>query len=99
MFFENLDKMPESDKNPKCLVKKLRAEGSLLPAVCVTCGDAGALLDVNEDFVKFLKEQGVDVPLRWNPGIMSGILGTPISKKECNGCRWKIAVWILIAET
>lgn len=67
-LFGDLDKMLESDKNPKYLVKKLKAEGSVLPAVYMACGDADALLGVNEDFAKFLKEQGVDVTFEVGPG-------------------------------
>ena len=67
-LFGDLDKMLESDKNPKYLVQKLKAEGNDLPAVYMACGDADALLGVNEDFAKFLKEQGVDVTFEVGPG-------------------------------
>ena len=48
-------------KNPKFLVEQLLKEDRKLPKIYMACGDKDILLDVNKDFVAFLKEKSVDV--------------------------------------
>ena len=66
--FGDLSKVLESDKNPRWLVKQLRAAKKDLPKLYMACGDQDHLLPVNEDMVKFLKEQGADVTFEIGPG-------------------------------
>ena len=66
--FGDLSKVLESDKNPRWLVKHLKAEKKDLPKIYMACGDEDHLLPVNKDMAKFLKEQGADVTFEIGPG-------------------------------
>lgn len=66
--FGDLDKVLNSDKNPKFLVEQMKKEGIELPSVYMACGEEDNLLGVNQDFAQFLKEQGVDVLFEVGPG-------------------------------
>lgn len=66
--FGDLSKVLESDKNPRWLVKRLNENKKNLPKIYMACGDQDSLLPVNEDMVKFLKEQGADVTFEIGPG-------------------------------
>lgn len=66
--FGDLDKLLQSDKNPKYLVKSLKEEGKPLPRIYMACGDKDGLLPVNEALAAFLKEQGADVTFEIGPG-------------------------------
>lgn len=59
--FGDLDKLLESDKNPKYLVKQLKTKGKELPKIFMACGDEDSLLKVNQDFTMFLEAEGADV--------------------------------------
>lgn len=66
--FGDLSKVLESDKNPRWLVKQLKAARKDLPKVYMACGDADHLLPVNKDMAEFLKKQGADVVFEIGPG-------------------------------
>lgn len=66
--FGDLEKLLQSDKNPKYLVKKLKEEGKPLPKIYMACGDKDSLLPVNEELAAFLKEQGAEITFEIGPG-------------------------------
>ena len=66
--FGDLTKLLDSDKNPKYLVKQLKAAGKPLPKIYMACGDQDSLLSVNKAMAAFLKEQGGDVTFEVGPG-------------------------------
>ena len=66
--FGDLDKVAESDKNPKWLIRKLAGEGKPVPKIFLTCGTEDSLLGANRDFRDFLAEQGVEVTYTEGPG-------------------------------
>lgn len=59
--FGDLEKVVESDKNPKWLVKKLKESGKDLPKIYLTCGKQDFLLDANRNLKDFLNDQGIEV--------------------------------------
>ena len=66
--FGDLTKLLDSDKNPKFLVKQLKAQGKPFPKIYMACGDQDSLLPVNQAFADFLQEQGADVTFAVGPG-------------------------------
>ena len=68
VFGADLNAALQSDKNPKVLVKELIAQGKELPSIFMACGTEDFLLEKNEDFAKFLKEQGVPFTYVKAPG-------------------------------
>lgn len=66
--FGDLDKLLESDKNPKWLVKQLLSEGVRLPEIFMACGESDFLLPKNVEMAGFLKENGVPVTFLTGPG-------------------------------
>lgn len=66
--FGDLTKLLGSDKNPKFLVKQLKAQGKPFPKIYMACGDQDSLLPVNQAFADFLREQGAEVTLEIGPG-------------------------------
>ena len=67
-LFGDLDKVIESDKNPKYLVKQILKEGKEMPKIYMACGEDDSLLGVNKDMYAFLKENGADVQFEIGPG-------------------------------
>ncbi len=59
--FGDLEKVVESDKNPKWLVKKLKERNKNIPKIYLTCGKQDFLLDTNRELRNFLNEQGIEV--------------------------------------
>ena len=66
--FGDLTKLLDSDKNPKYIVKQLKAAGKPLPKIYMACGDKDSLLKPNKEMAAFLKEQGADVTFEVGPG-------------------------------
>lgn len=66
--FGDLSNLLESDKNPKYLVKRLKAAGKPLPRIYMACGSEDGLLPLNRDMAGFLKEQGAEVTFEVGPG-------------------------------
>ncbi len=66
--FGDLSKLLGSDKDPKALIEKLKADGSPLPRIYMACGTEDELLPVNRDMVKFLKKHGVEHKYVEGPG-------------------------------
>lgn len=66
--FGDLDKVLESDMNPKYLIRKLKKTNKPIPKIFMACGDQDSLLDVNEDLAAFFKENDVDVTFEVGPG-------------------------------
>ena len=63
-----LDKLLESDKNPKYIVKNLIKAGADIPKIYLACGDSDNLLGVSQDMADFLKGQNIDVTFEIGPG-------------------------------
>ncbi len=59
--FGDLDKVLESDKNPKWLAKKLVEEGKELPEIYMACGTKDGLMGANIDFRDYLLGLGYHV--------------------------------------
>lgn len=66
--FGNLDELLTSDKNPKWLVQQLIKEQVTLPEIYMACGTEDFLLQSNQDFAGFLKEQGIHVTFETGTG-------------------------------
>ena len=66
--FGDLAQALDSDKNPKYLVKQLKAAGKTLPRIYMACGDQDGLLEMNRDMAAFLQAQGADVTFEIGPG-------------------------------
>lgn len=66
--FGDLSKLMGSDKDPKALIKKLKAHGSPLPRIYMACGTEDDLLPVNKDMVKFLEKEGLEYKYEEGPG-------------------------------
>lgn len=66
--FGDLTRLLDSDKNPRWLAARHRAEGKELPRIYMACGDRDSLLPVNEAMAAFLREQGADVTFEIGPG-------------------------------
>lgn len=67
-LFGDLDKLSESDKDPKYLVEQLIKEKAQIPAIYMACGKEDSLLSYNQDFVKFLQDKNVTVTYEEGPG-------------------------------
>lgn len=67
-IFGNLEAAVKGDKNPRYLVKKLKAEGTEFPKIYMACGLEDSLLAANRDFKRFLDEHGVDAVLEESEG-------------------------------
>lgn len=59
--FGDLDKVLESDMNPKWLARKLVEEGKELPEFYLACGTKDSFMGVNEDLRDYLKGLGYKV--------------------------------------
>ena len=59
--FGDLDKVAESDKNPKWIAKNLIEDKTELPKIYIACGLEDSLLPKNQELQKYLKELGYDV--------------------------------------
>ncbi|MDO4621734.1 MAG: alpha/beta hydrolase family protein [Eubacteriales bacterium] len=67
-FFGDLDKVLESDKNPRWLIKKLKEEGKDIPKIFMACGQEDSLLGANESLRDYLIENDVPVDYFTGPG-------------------------------
>lgn len=66
--FGDLDKVADSDKNPKWIARKLVQEKADLPKLYIACGQQDSLLSKNQDLQKYLKDLGYDVTYVEAPG-------------------------------
>lgn len=66
--FGDLIKLQQSDMNPKYLVQKLKEQKIEFPKLYLACGKEDGLLPKSEDFVRFLKENEIDVTYETGPG-------------------------------
>ncbi len=66
--FGDLDKLLNSDRNPKYLVEQLKQQGKEIPRVYMACGEQDFLLEANKQMKTFLEESGVDVTFVTGPG-------------------------------
>lgn len=66
--FGDLEKVKESDMNPKWLVKKLVEAEAELPKIYLACGTEDSLLETNRAFRDFLQDTGVDMTYEEEPG-------------------------------
>lgn len=63
-IFGDLDKIKNSDKDPKYLIETC----SDIPEIFMACGDDDFLLDKNIDFYEFLKSKNIDADFIQAPG-------------------------------
>lgn len=66
--FGDLNQLLESDMNPKYLIKALKEKGVQLPQIFMACGNEDSLLPYNEEFVAYVRKNGVDVTFEVGPG-------------------------------
>lgn len=66
--FGDLSKLTQSDKDPRYLIKELKKEKIDFPKIYMACGEEDFLLEKNEEFVKFLQENGLSVTYEKGPG-------------------------------
>lgn len=66
--FGDLDRVANSDKNPKWLAGKLLQENVSIPKIYMACGEEDFLLNENRDFKNYLENIGVDVLYEEAPG-------------------------------
>lgn len=66
--FGDLEKVLETDMNPKVLAKQLAEYGKPFPKIYMACGDRDSLLGANQEMAAFLKAQGADVTFEIGPG-------------------------------
>ena len=66
--FGEPSKLLESDNNPETLVKKLKAEGRVLPQIFMSCGTEDFLLENNRQFHRFLEEEKIEHVYEEEPG-------------------------------
>lgn len=67
-IFGDLEKVKESDKNPKWLAEKLAGEKAELPQIYIACGLQDSLLPINQALRDCFAELGYDVTYREAPG-------------------------------
>ena len=66
--FGDLDKLTESDINPKHILKTLKAEQKNIPELYICCGTEDFLLEANRDFNRFLLENAIEHTYIESPG-------------------------------
>ena len=67
-IFGDLSKAEQSDHNPEVLLKKRLENGDPLPGFFLACGSEDFLFDANNDFDRFLTENGVAHEYHVTPG-------------------------------
>ena len=67
-IFGDLDKLLESDMNPRWLVKEMVKEGKEFPEIFMATGDQDSLLAPDKEFADFLKANGAKVTWEVGPG-------------------------------
>ena len=68
VFGNDLKAALTSDLNPRYLVRRMLEENRTFPAIYLACGTEDFLFRNNQDFVNFLKENGVPVTFVAAPG-------------------------------
>lgn len=66
--FGPLEKLLGSDKDPKALVRSLRAAAKPIPKIYMACGTEDGLLSANRAMAAYLREQGAAVTYEEGPG-------------------------------
>lgn len=66
--FGDLDKLMESDMNPKFLIKRLKESGKEIPDIYIACGEQDMLIAQNNEFSEFLKQNKVPHTYVTGPG-------------------------------
>lgn len=67
--FGDPDTLLDSDRNPEVLYHRLKAEGKQIPKLYLAIGREDSLYGVNQDFRRFLEEEGADFFYEDGPGI------------------------------
>ncbi len=67
-LFGDFDEVLTSDKNPEYLIRKLVEQGAQVPDIYMACGDQDFLLAKNQEFVDFVRAQGLEVTFEVGPG-------------------------------
>ena len=67
-IFGDLDKLMETDINPRKIIKDLVDSGAPIPELYVCCGTEDFLLEPNRDFNKFLNDNGIKHTYIEGPG-------------------------------
>lgn len=68
-IFGDLNKLPESDKDPEGVLKIIKAHGKQVPKMYMACGTEDPLIDVNRRYRDFLISEGVDLKYEEGPGV------------------------------
>ena len=66
--FGDPDKLADSERNPEWQYKKLKAEGKEIPSIYLAIGTEDSLYPPNQEFRRFLTEQGADFRYEDGPG-------------------------------
>jgi S-formylglutathione hydrolase FrmB len=67
-IFGDIDKMMETDVNPRYIIEQRLAAGKSIPTMYVCCGTEDFLIEPNRDFNKFLNEKGIEHTYVEGPG-------------------------------
>lgn len=59
LMFGELDKIAESEANPKYLIKKIKENASIVPDIFLACGTEDFLFQANVEMSNYLKEQNI----------------------------------------
>ncbi|HJA64759.1 acetylesterase [Lachnoclostridium sp. An169] len=88
----DLEKVGESDRDPRWLVEKLKKEGKKIPEIFMTCGKQDSLLGQNHVFRDFLIDAGADVTYEewdgghewdfWNSSLKKLLEWLPLEERE-----------------
>lgn len=66
--FGDLSEAAKTDKNPRVLIERLRAEGAALPEIYMACGTEDSLLECNRLYRDLFEESGFEVDYYEGPG-------------------------------
>jgi S-formylglutathione hydrolase FrmB len=68
-IFGDLNKLPESDKDPEGVLKIIKSQGKKIPKMYMACGTEDGLIDLNRRYRDFLLKEGVDLTYEEGPGV------------------------------
>lgn len=81
VFGENLEKLPESDYNPRVLAEKLVKSGKTRPELYIACGANDMLKDGNRAFSEYLDSIGFEHFYEEGPGTHEWAFWKPYIKR------------------
>lgn len=66
--FGSLDKILESDKDPRWFIRRLSESGQSIPDIYMACGNKDSFLEANRNMYEFFKDEGVKVNFETGEG-------------------------------